>query len=152
MNEMLAKIAGTLAGELKNTGGMIKIAHLPPCRGDAAHLQMGFSNLLGNAIKYRHPDRPRAVKVSGEVIGGRAVYQVSDNGMGFAAEHYQHVWDLFHRRVLMGETEGQALDLTLVRRIVEHHHGRIFLESEEGIGSRFIVALPPAVDVGATTE
>jgi signal transduction histidine kinase len=45
----------------------------------------------------------------------------------------------------MGETEGQGLDLTLVRRIIERHHGRISLESEEGAGSRFIVALPPAV-------
>jgi len=109
MNEMLAKIAGTLAGELKNTDSMIEIADLRPYRGDAAHLQMVFSNLLGNAIKYRHPDRPPAVRVSGEVIGGRAVYQVSDNGMGFAAELCQHVWDLFYRRVLLGERVAKVL-------------------------------------------
>ncbi|MBT3370957.1 MAG: hypothetical protein HOA08_20545 [Rhodospirillaceae bacterium] len=145
MNAMLAKIAAKLEVELTDTGGAIEVAQLPPCMGDTAHLEMVFTNLLGNAIKYRHPDRPPAVRVSGEVKDGRAVYEISDNGAGFAAEHCQHVWDLFYRRVLMGETEGQGLDLTLVRRIIERHHGRISLESEEGAGSRFIVALPPAV-------
>ncbi len=152
MNAMLSKIAAELDAELRATGGTIEIADLPDCMGDAAHLEMVFTNLLGNAIKYRHPDRPPAVRISGEMTDGRAVYEVSDNGVGFAAEHCQHVWDLFYRRVLMGETEGQGLDLTLVRRIVERHHGRISLESEEGVGSRFLVALPPAAQGETVTE
>jgi signal transduction histidine kinase len=152
MNALLSKIAMAMEAELKATGGTIEIAELPRCMGDAAHLDLVFTNLLSNAIKYRHPERPPAVRVSGAVKDGRAVYDVSDNGMGFAAEHCQHVWDLFYHRVLMGETEGQGLDLTLVRRIVERHHGRISLESVQGTGSRFIVALPPAAGDGAATE
>ncbi len=152
INAMLSKIAAKLDTELRATGGTIEIADLPDCMGDAAHLEVVFTNLLGNAIKYRHPDRPPAVRISGEMTDGRAVYEISDNGVGFAAEHCQHVWDLFYRRVLMGETEGQGLDLTLVRRIVERHHGRISLESEEGVGSQFTVALPLAAQGETATE
>ena len=73
---------------------------------------------------------------------GRVVYRVEDNGIGFAPEHRQHVWELFYRRMLMDESEAAGLGLTLVRRIIDRHRGRIALESEQGVGSRFIVTLP----------
>ncbi len=144
MNAMLSDIVASLEPQINAAGGKVEIDELPGCRGDAALLTQVFRNLLDNAIKYRHPKRPPIVKVSGKVENGRAVYEVADNGIGFAAEHCAHVWDLFYRRVLMDEKEGKGLDLTLVQRIVERHQGRIYLESEEGTGSRFILVLPMA--------
>ncbi|MDP6874488.1 MAG: ATP-binding protein [Alphaproteobacteria bacterium] len=145
MNAMLSDIVAGMEPRIRAAGGSIEIDELPSCRGDAMLLGQVFKNLIDNAIKYRHPERPPLIRVSGKLENGRAVYEVSDNGIGFAAEHCAHVWDLFYRRVLMGEKEGKGLDLTLVQRIVERHQGRIYLESEEGEGSRFIVVLPAAL-------
>lgn len=152
MNALLSDIVTAMDAQLAEAGGKIDVDDLPDCLGDAALLDQVFSNLLDNAIKYRHPKRPPLVRVSGKVTDGRAIYQITDNGVGFAAEHCQHVWDLLYRRALMGEKAGEGLDLPLVRRIIDRHQGRISLESEQGAGSRFIVELPLAAEVGQPEE
>jgi signal transduction histidine kinase len=72
---------------------------------------------------------------------GEMIYCVSDNGIGIASEYQDRVFDLYHQ--LEPESgNGEGLGLSIVRSIVEKHGGRAWIDAEEGIGSRFLVALP----------
>jgi signal transduction histidine kinase len=67
---------------------------------------------------------------------------VADTGRGIPLEHQDRIWEIFHRLEPAGATPGEGLGLTLTRRIVERQNGKIWVESQPGIGSKFCVALP----------
>lgn len=69
------------------------------------------------------------------------VYTIQDNGIGIAAEHQQGIYKLFHR-LDPRRGSGEGLGLAIVRRVLDRHGGRIWLESEVGKGSTFFIALP----------
>jgi signal transduction histidine kinase len=142
LNAMLRDILDALAFSIQTTGVEIEVASLPPCHGDAGQINQVFTNLLDNALKYRDPARPLRVTVTGRVEGARAIYCVADTGQGIAAQHRDRIWEIFFRANPEGAAKGEGMGLNLVRRIVERHQGEIWVESTEGEGSRFHVALP----------
>ncbi len=142
MNTMIENTVASMTYQIQQASAKIDIQPLPPCRGDEDQIGQAFSNILDNALKYRSPDRPLEIRISGSIEGDRAVYCVEDNGLGIAAEHEAKIWELFHRLHPTGSVPGEGLGLTLVRRIVDRHGGRTWVESEPGVGSRFCVALP----------
>jgi PAS domain S-box-containing protein len=142
MKAMIEGILATMNFQLQEANGAVEVGDLPPCHGDVEQLNQVFSNLIDNAIKYRDPSRSVRIAISGGVDQGKATYVVSDNGRGIAPEHQSKIWEIFHRLDPQGSTSGEGLGLTLARRIIERHHGLIWLESEIGVGSRFFVQLP----------
>jgi PAS domain S-box-containing protein len=117
-------------------------AALPACRGDAVLVSQVFTNLIENAIKYRSPDRRAAIHVSGEARNGNIVYCVKDNGIGFAPEHAEKVFEIFHRLNPSGDESGEGLGLTIVRRLLKRQGGRAWIESQTDIGTSVYVQLP----------
>jgi signal transduction histidine kinase len=97
--------------------------------------------LIGNAIKYRAPDPPR-IRVTAEAKGKEWVFSVSDNGIGIAAEHAESVFVLFRRLHTRTEYPGNGIGLSICKKIVERHGGKIWVESEPGHGSTFRFTLP----------
>jgi PAS domain S-box-containing protein len=144
MGAMLGGIASTMAFQLEKAGAVLELGPMPPCLGDADQLGQAFSNLLDNAIKYRSKDRPLRISVRGTLKGREAEYLVEDNGIGIPAAQLEKIWELFYRLDPADGVGGEGLGLTLVRRIVDRHGGRIWAESEPGRGSRFIAVLPSA--------
>ena len=81
------------------------------------------------------------VRVWGKVEDGQSIYCVEDNGIGIAREHYEKIFDMFYQ-LEHGKKRGEGLGLTIVRRILDRHKGRVWVASEAGKGSRFYVSLP----------
>ncbi|MCX6031008.1 MAG: ATP-binding protein [Chloroflexi bacterium] len=142
MNGMFEAILATLAFQLEKASAAVDVESLPSCWGDGGQINQVFSNLLDNALKYRDPDRSLRIRVTGRVEGGKAVYTVADTGRGIPLDHQERIWEVFHRLDPQGSAPGEGLGLALVRRIVERHHGRIWVESAPGRGSAFFVELP----------
>jgi signal transduction histidine kinase len=140
------EIVNAMAFSLQTAGATVEIGALPPCYGDAGQISQLFTNLLDNAVKYRDPARPLQVTVSGRLDGARVVYSVADTGTGIAAKYLGRIWEIFFRAHPGGDAGGEGLGLNLVRRIVERHEGEIWVDSVEGRGSVFQVALPAAAN------
>jgi PAS domain S-box-containing protein len=143
MNPMIGAIAQAMEFQLKEAGAVLEIESLPACLGDAVQTSQVFSNLLDNALKYRSPDRPCHIGVSGVVENGRAIYTVRDNGIGIATDHQSKIFEIFYR-LNPTESEGEGLGLTIAQRILERQDGRISVESQPGEGCAFLVSLPAA--------
>jgi len=124
------------------SGTTVTFDSLPPVRVHSTHLRQLFQNLIGNAIKYRSPERAAEVHVSAEQQSGFWVFTVSDNGIGIPPEYKEHIFGLFKRLHSGDEYSGTGIGLAICHRIVERYHGRIWVESEPGRGSRFRFALP----------
>jgi signal transduction histidine kinase len=119
---------------------------LPPILGDEAALRRAFQNLLSNAIKYGRAGGwigIRARHANGEVLT-----TVADRGPGIPTAEQSRIFDAFYRTpdAVAAQIQGAGLGLSLVKRIVEAHGGRITVSSAPGGGSEFTVALPAASD------
>ncbi len=113
--------------------------------GDSIRLNQVIANLLTNAAKYTSPGGQIQVSAAGE--GGEVVIRVRDNGMGIAPDVLPRIFDLFvqERQAIDRARGGLGLGLTIVRSLVERHHGQIAAHSDgPGRGSEFVVRLPRA--------
>jgi len=131
--------------------------NLPAVLGDAGTLQSAVQNLVGNAIKYAGDDRWVRVAVTAQRAPRPEVrIAVDDHGAGLDAEEQRLVFEPFFRgrAAVANQIKGSGLGLSLVRRIVDAHGGRVELVSAPGRGSTFTICLPAAPDapVAATAE
>jgi PAS domain S-box-containing protein len=143
MNELLSDIQKAFEYRIQEAGVSLQVGELPPCQGDEVQINQVFSNLVDNALKYLDPERPGMIEITGEGKDGRAVICVQDNGMGIAPEHQQKIFEIFHR-LNPGDTTGEGLGLSIIKKILSRHNGEIWVESEAGAGSKFLVSLPAA--------
>ena len=114
--------------------------NLPSVRGDRQRLAEVLQNLIDNAAKYMgdQPDPRIVIGQQGEEQG-KPVFFVRDNGIGIAPEYHERIFGLFNK--LDAKSEGTGVGLALVKRIIEFHGGRIWVESEAGKGSTFYFTL-----------
>lgn len=114
---------------------------LPNLLGNAVRLQQLFSNLVDNALKYTPPGG--YVKISAHSQVGQLIIRVVDNGVGIPSSEHALVFNKFYRATnVPKDVPGTGLGLAIVKSIVEHHQGRIWLDSIPGKGSTFSVLLP----------
>lgn len=114
--------------------------------GDPTQLISLFQNLIGNALKYRNPDRPPVIRLTGRLNGGAWEISVADNGIGIEPEYFDRIFRIFQRLHTRDQFEGTGIGLAVCRKIVEHHGGRIWIESVPGEGSTFVLTLPASTD------
>jgi signal transduction histidine kinase len=121
----------------------VDVGPLPTLRMDRTRAQQLFQNLLSNAIRCNDKPQGRIV-VSCNEAGGERRYSVADNGPGIEPRHYERVFQMFQTLDARDEDRGTGVGLALVRKIVELHGGRIWIESEPGRGCTFHFTLPKA--------
>jgi PAS domain S-box-containing protein len=141
-NEALKTALANLSGAIMETGAHVTNGPLPLLPVNGTHLQQLFQNLIGNAIKYRSPERPPAVHVEAERQKDHWVFSVADNGMGIDPDYKESIFGLFKRLHSSNEYSGTGIGLAICRRIVDRYQGRIWVESEPGRGSTFRFTLP----------
>ncbi len=116
---------------------------MPLVWGEAGQISQVFQNLISNAIKYRKADAAPNIQISASTDGQWVTFQITDNGIGFRQEYADRIFLLFQR--LHGRSiPGTGIGLALCRRIVERLGGKIWVRSEENVGSSFYFTLPAA--------
>jgi two-component system, sensor histidine kinase and response regulator len=122
----------------------VEIGELPDCVGDSSLLEQVLTNLLSNAFKFtRGRPQPR-VEVSATSEGSNNIYVVRDNGVGFDAAYAHKLFGVFQRLHSATEFEGTGIGLSIVKRIVQRHSGRVWAESTPREGAAFYFSLPAA--------
>lgn len=154
LDATLGRVVEALRDSIAEKGAEVAVDDLPPALGDPTIVEQVFANLLSNAVKYLDPARPGRIEVGAEPDGGDApgfrTYHVRDNGLGIPEAHQAKLFLAF-QRLHPGVAQGEGIGLALVRRMVERHGGKIWAESEAGVGSTFFVTLP-ASDGTAPTD
>jgi light-regulated signal transduction histidine kinase (bacteriophytochrome) len=130
-----------LRAAVQESGAEITRDRLPAVMGVATLLELVFQNLVGNAIKFRS-ERPLRIHVGARREGGEWIFSVRDNGIGIAPRHFGTIFEMFQRLNPSERYSGTGIGLTICRKIVERHGGRIWLESREGAGTTFHFSIP----------
>ncbi len=127
---------------LQQTDGHLEVdaAACPVVAIPAKSLRSVLYNLLSNALKYRHPDRPPHVRLNCQTLDGYWCLEVQDNGLGLEERQQAALFALFRR--FHQHVEGSGLGLYTVKKIAENLGGRVEVQSEAGVGSTFRVYVP----------
>jgi len=143
LDAALARALSNLEFLIKDAQAEIVVpANLPTLPGYESELERLFQNLVSNAIKFRTNERLPKVTIICRETPREWIIAVSDNGIGIAPKDYDRLFVVFQRLVAREQYEGNGIGLAACRKIAEHHGGRIWVESELGQGSTFLVALP----------
>ncbi len=144
LQELFQEARELLQGRLKERGVCLRVDDKLPCvYGDRQRVLQVIQNLLDNAAKFMGTQSQPCVEIGLRGYDNdKSVIYVRDNGVGIPKEYHERIFGLFNR--LDPQSEGTGVGLALVKRIVEFHGGRIWVESEAGAGSTFLFTLPHA--------
>ncbi|MEJ2717774.1 MAG: ATP-binding protein [Deltaproteobacteria bacterium] len=142
LDEVAHEAVELLAGRIDEIGVEIEIdSNLPGLYGDRARLLQVLQNLIENAIKFRDPEGAPRIKIAARRQGSETVFYVKDNGIGIDLKDHEKIFGLFDRPD--NHVEGTGFGLALVKRVVELHEGRVWVESAgHGHGSTFCFTWP----------
>ena len=137
ISELVQEVLGTMRYQIESRGIEVKLGQLPVVYCEGSRIKEVFSNLISNAIMYIGEDNPSPrIEVGYRDEGDHHLFFVRDNGIGISKEDQEKIFRIFTR---LGEArpEGHGMGLAFVKKIVERHGGRIWVESEKGKGSTF---------------
>jgi len=115
---------------------------LPDAFGDPILMRQLWSNLISNAIKYTLPKEERRIEIGSRAEGGMNVYYIKDTGVGFNPDYMHKLFGLFQRLHNAEEFEGTGVGLSIVRRIIHRHGGKVWAEGKVNEGATFWFSLP----------
>ena len=119
----------------------VKWDSLPVVKADPLQLTLVFQNLIANAIKFHGPETP-VIRIDAEKKDQEWLFTVSDNGIGIPAENWQDIFVIFRRLHTRAEYEGNGIGLSICKKIIERHGGKIWIEAQANPGCSFKFALP----------
>ncbi len=140
----LAMALDNLGSDLLETGATLHVEPLSGVLANETRLVQLFQNLVGNAIKYRDPERSPEVKIHSWRKDGMIHFAVQDNGIGFDPDNSRRIFTIFKRLHGKGAYSGNGIGLAICKKIVDMHGGSIEAHSKPGVGSTFTFCLPEA--------
>ncbi|MGC3863981.1 sensor histidine kinase [Micromonospora chersina] len=146
----LAQAESNLSEAIAEAGADIEADPLPVVHGDPTLLTMLWQNLLGNAVKFRSPDRPPRIRVAVTEDTAGWEFAVADNGIGIDPRYADKIFLIFQRLHPRGAYDGTGIGLAICKKIVEYHGGALRLDDAYADGARFVFTLPkpaPTVSV-----
>ncbi|WNB84865.1 ATP-binding protein [Cellulomonas sp. ATA003] len=147
MADALSEAVSNLDEAIAEAGATVIHGDLPVIRGERPLLVQLLQNLVGNAVKFRAPDRAAEVRVTAWRSAGAWEFECRDNGIGIDAQYAERVFVIFQRLHAKDAYEGTGIGLSLCKKIVEHHGGHIWVEpTDDGPGTRIRWTLPIPVE------
>ncbi|MCT7951755.1 response regulator [Ancylothrix sp. C2] len=140
--QVLQEVLENLQEEIAGNQAVIDYSELPVLMADKTQLLRLFQNLIGNGIKFHRPDVSPKIKISAEQKQSEWVFCIHDNGIGIETQNFDKIFELFQRLHNYDEYPGTGIGMTICKKIVERHQGRIWVESQVGEGSTFYFTLP----------
>lgn len=142
---LVSQVMEELHEAIEKSGALITTGPLDTLRADPALLRIVLVNYIGNALKFRHQDRPPQIHIETVPVDDGMELSVTDHGLGIPEDQQAGIFDMFRRLHTRQRFDGAGLGLSLCRRIAQLHGGRVTLQSTLGRGSRFGIVLPPTV-------
>ncbi len=145
LEQVVQKALQNLQVAISESDAAIEYTGLPDVQADETKLIQVVQNLVGNAVKFRSPERPPKLTISSRLSGREWLITIADNGIGFDPKYTDRIFQVFQRLHAVGRYPGNGIGLAVCRRIIEHHGGRLWAESQEGEGAKFFFTLPTRV-------
>jgi signal transduction histidine kinase len=135
-NQLVERAIENLRAAILESGAVVTHGPLPLLVASGSQLQQVFQNLIGNAIKFRGSESP-VIDISAERQGTNWVFSVADNGIGISGEHAENIFIIFNRLHTRIEYPGNGIGLSICKKIIERHRGRIKALPREDGGTIF---------------
>jgi signal transduction histidine kinase len=135
-----------LAAQIHETAAEIKVGELPSVHGDHLLLLQLFQNLISNCLKFRRPDQPCQIEINSQDGNGYYVVTVRDNGLGFAPDLAEEIFEPFRRGDNARKISGSGLGLATAKRVMDLHGGIVTAEGNPGKGAVFTLQFPKLRD------
>lgn len=148
--DLAKEAAKSFYAQVKEQNISIEISEgMPFLYGERKRLGQVVDNLMANAVKYIGVDNPSPrIEVGAERQGGETIFFIKDNGIGIDKMYFDKIFSIFQRLPSAKKIDGTGMGLTIVKRIVELHGGRVWVESEVGKGSTFYFTIRNREDYG----
>ncbi|MEM5449426.1 ATP-binding protein [Paraburkholderia sp. BR14263] len=150
VQELVQRVVDAMHASIRARGAQVSVQTLPDVWGDPTALEQVFANLIGNALSYLDPARDGRVEIgtahAPPGVESLQIFYVRDNGLGIPEVGLPRLFQAF-QRMHGNVAPGEGIGLALVRRVVERHGGRVWVESTEGEGTTFYLSLPDALAV-----
>jgi PAS domain S-box-containing protein len=159
LNQIIDEIEAGYRDFPRSAIPVIKRKELPQIAGIGFQVQQLFSNLIDNAVKYKHPDRDAVINIDAAIVKGTELKElpdagknylkisVKDNGMGFEPEYAQKIFEVFQRLIPSATVKGSGIGLAICKRIMQNHNGHIEASASPGEGAAFYLYFPYAAPV-----
>jgi len=151
LGECMKHVIDNLRTRTEKTGGTVEYQNLPLVSGNQRELTSVLQNLVGNALKF-HGEKPPHIKVSARKLGDMWEISVADNGIGISDDYLDKIFTPFKKLHGAANYDGTGIGLAIVRKILEHHGGEIFVESIPDEGSTFRFTLIEWAKTGVSMD
>jgi len=146
LTQLVAEAAGQNDAGRTQEGAEISWSDLPVVLGEEALLSTLFTNLIGNSLKFRHPDRPSRIRITARRVEEGWEISCVDNGIGIDPEFVDKVFVIFQRLHPRDAYPGTGIGLAVAKKIVEYHGGQIWIDTDYHDGAAIRFTLPMATD------
>ncbi|MDQ3073897.1 MAG: ATP-binding protein, partial [Bacteroidota bacterium] len=141
-SEILNSVLANLEIQIAETNTVVSADKLPMILADPVQMTQLFQNLIGNAIKFRKKEIPPRIEIKVEKHQSEWRFSFRDNGIGMDEKYKERVFVMFQRLNIRSEYEGTGIGLAICKKIVEMHGGKIWLNSDIGLGTTFHFTIP----------
>jgi PAS domain S-box-containing protein len=141
LGSLVSEILVSLKRQVEAHGATVTVLPLPEVTADRTSMEQILSNILGNAVLYLDPARPGRIEIAAKLDGAELLVNVRDNGRGIAPDDREKIFAPF-RRAGATDRPGEGMGLAYVQALVRRQGGRIWFDSEPGVGTTFSFALP----------
>ncbi|HSF52977.1 MAG TPA: PAS domain-containing protein, partial [Algoriphagus sp.] len=139
--ELIEEVLELKAALIRENGASLILEDLPDIEGVKIPLKILFQNLIGNALKYKKPNSNPQIRISGRELKDFWEFSIEDNGIGIEPDYLEIIFGILKRLHPKEKYPGTGMGLATCRKIITQHGGKIWAESQPGIGSKFFFTI-----------